>query len=299
MNNEKFKKHFPFKNNYIDLEGLKYHYLDEGQGEPLVMLHGNPTWSFYYRRLVSGLKERYRVIVPDHMGCGMSDKPQKYHYRLEQHIDNLEVLLEKLKLQDVTLVLHDWGGAIGMGWAVRHPKRVKRFVVFNTAAFLLHAIPLRINICRIPLLGDIAVRGLNAFALPAITVACKKKERMVPEVKAGYLAPYDSYANRVAILKFIQDIPLTPKDYSYSLMKTIENGLSQFKNHPMLIIWGAKDFCFNNRFLEKWKHFFPKAQIKIVSDAGHYVVEDAWEKILPWMNNFFKSNPDCREYSQQ
>lgn len=285
------KKLYPFQSNFIDLQGLKYHYLDEGRGDPVVMLHGNPTWSFFYRNLVTGLKEHYRIIAPDHIGCGISDKPQKYNYRLLTHIDNLEFLIRKLSLKDVTLVLHDWGGAIGMGWAVRHPELVKRIVIFNTAAFLLPYIPFRINICRVPILGDFAVRRLNAFAVSALYMACKKKERMNPEVKAGYLAPYNSYENRIAILRFVQDIPLTPKDHSYSLMKTIEKGLAQFKNHPVLIVWGENDFCFNNRFLERWRVFFPKAQVRRISYAGHYVVEDAWEKIVPWMKDFFVSNP--------
>ncbi len=281
-----FKEQYPFRSNFIELEGLKYHYLDEGEGDPIVMLHGNPTWSFYYRNLVSGLREQYRIIVPDHMGCGKSDKPQNYNYCLQQHIDNLEVLLEKLGLEGVTLALHDWGGAIGMGWAVRHPKLVKRFVIFNTAAFLLSRIPFRINICRIPFLGDIAVRGFNAFAGSAIYMATKKKGGMAPAVKAGYLAPYDSYANRIAILRFVQDIPLSQKDRSYVLMQAIEKGLEQFKDHPMLIIWGEKDFCFNEHFLNRWKGYFPKAEVKKVPYAGHYIVEDAWKEIIPWMESF-------------
>ena len=283
-----FKKEYPFKSNYIDLEGLKYHYLDEGRGEPVVMLHGNPTWSFYYRHLISGLRDQYRVIVPDHMGCGLSDKPQKYNYCLQQHIDNLDALLEKLKLKNITFVFHDWGGAIGMGWAVRHPERVKRFVVFNTAAFLLPCIPFRISICRIPVFGDVVVRVFNAFAGLSIYMACKKRERMTPEVKSGYLAPYYNYTSRIGILRFVQDIPMTPRDHSYPLMKDIESRLSQFSGHPMLIIWGEKDFCFNDRFLNRWKAYFPKAEVKKVSDAGHYVVEDAWEKIVPWMKDFIK-----------
>jgi len=285
------KEQYPFKSNYIDLDGLKYHYLDEGQGAPVVMLHGNPTWSFYYRHLVSDLKKQNRVIVPDHMGCGLSDKPQKYNYRLNQHIENLDALLEKLNLKDITFVLHDWGGAIGMGWAVNHPERVKRFVVFNTAAFLLPRIPFLIKICRIPIFGDIVVRVFNAFAGQAIKMATEQKERMTPEVKAGYLAPYNSFANRIAILRFVQDIPMVPEDKSYSLMKTIESRISQFRNHPMLIIWGEKDFCFNNYFLDRWKAYFPDAEVKKVSDAGHYVVEDAREKIVPWVKDFFERNP--------
>ena len=285
------KELYPFQSNFIELDGLKYHYLDEGKGEPVVMLHGNPTWSFYYRRLVSGLREQYRVIVPDHMGCGLSDKPQKYNYRLKQHIDNLDIFLEKLELKNITFALHDWGGAIGMGWAVRNPERVKRFVVFNTAAFLLPCIPFRISICRIPVFGDIAVRCFNAFARLSIYMACEKKERMTPEVKSGYLAPYDSFADRIAILRFVQDIPMAPKDYSYSMLEDIESRLSQFRNHPMLIIWGEKDFCFNQHFLDRWKTYFPQAEVEKVSDAGHYVVEDAWEKIVPRVKDFLARNP--------
>ena len=110
---------YPFKSQSLDLDSYRYHYLDEGQGETLLMLHGNPTWSFYYRNLILGLKKSYRCVVPDHMGMGKSDKPQNYPYTLSQHIDNLVALVSELSLKDITLVVHDWGGAIGMGFAVR------------------------------------------------------------------------------------------------------------------------------------------------------------------------------------
>ena len=161
---EPFRDLYPFESHYLSLAGHKYHYVDEGTGDPLVMLHGNPTWSFYYRALIAEFRNRHRVIAPDHMGCGLSGKPQDYPYTLEQHIANLEALLDSLKLERVTLFLHDWGGPIGMGYAVRHPERVKRFVIFNTAAFPAPRIPFRINICKLPLFGTIVVRGFNAFA---------------------------------------------------------------------------------------------------------------------------------------
>jgi haloalkane dehalogenase len=285
------KKLYPFRSHFLDLHGLKYHYLDEGQGQPLVMLHGNPTWSFYYRNLVLGLRDKYRVVVPDHMGCGLSDKPQQYNYRLAQHIDNLEILLEKLQLKNITLVLHDWGGPIGMGWAVRHPESVKRFVIFNTAAFLMPQIHILLKICRLPLLGALTIRGFNAFAGLATILACKKKEKMIPKVRAGYLAPYNNYANRIANLRFVQDIPMTADDASYPLLQSIEQGLEKFKNHPMLIAWGDKDFVFTRDFLQRWQEFFPQAQVKEFLDAGHYVVEDAGEEILPLMKDFLQDNP--------
>ena len=136
---------YPFKSHSLDLDSYRYHYLDEGQGETLLMLHGNPTWSFYYRNLILDLKKTYRCVVPDHMGMGKSDKPQNYPYTLSQHIDNLVALVSELSLKDITLVVHDWGGAIGMGFAVRYPEKVKRLILFNTAAFLSKKIPIQLR----------------------------------------------------------------------------------------------------------------------------------------------------------
>ncbi|MBI5896295.1 MAG: alpha/beta fold hydrolase, partial [Desulfobacterales bacterium] len=147
---------YPFKNNYLTIRGMRYHYLDEGQGEPLVMLHGNPTWSFYFRRLVENFRSTHRVIVPDHMGCGLSEKPgaEQYDFRLQSRIDDLNTLLDHLNLdQPVTLIVHDWGGMIGLGWAVDHLERVQRLVIMNTAGFFPprgKAIPWRLRLLRRP-----------------------------------------------------------------------------------------------------------------------------------------------------
>ena len=278
------EKLYPFQSRYLFLDSLQYHYLDEGQGDTLLMLHGNPTWSFYYRSLVAGLKDRFRCVVPDHIGCGLSDKPQEYNYTLVQHINNLEKLVDHLDLTNMTLVMHDWGGAIGMGYALAHPDRVKRLVLFNTAAFLSREIPWSINLCRQPFLGLIAVRVFNAFAGLAISRACERQ--MSEQVKLGYLAPYDSYANRVAILRFVQDIPMTKKIPSFSLIKSIQDRLGQFADRPVLIIWGKKDFCFNDLYLERWLEYFPKAEVHELAGAGHYVVEDAYELIIPIIEKF-------------
>lgn len=277
---------YPFQSREIRLGSHRYHYLDEGNGETLLMLHGNPTWSFYYRNLVLGLRNRYRCVVPDHIGCGLSDKPQQYNYTLAQHIENLEILCDRLSLKDVTLVMHDWGGAIGLGYGVRHPENVKRLVLFNTAAFLSDRIPLSINICRLPVFGTIAIRGFNAFAGLAIFRACKHRERMTAKVRTGYLAPYDSYANRIANLRFVQDIPMTSEIPSYSVVQSIQSKLDRFRDHPVLIVWGKQDFCFDDHFLSRWKEYFPSAEVHEVPDAGHYVVEDAHERIIPWMEKF-------------
>ena len=282
---------YPFSSHSLQLDRLRYHYLDEGSGENLLMLHGNPTWSFYYRNLILGLKGSYRCVVPDHMGMGKSDKPQDYPYTLSRHIDNLEKLADHLELDDITLVVHDWGGAIGMGFAVRHPERIRRLVIFNTAAFLSSEIPLGLSLCRIPGFGAIAIRGFNVFARGAIRWACVKQERMTEEVQAGYLSPYDNFANRVANLRFVQDIPMSPDSPSYYVIQHIEENLKLFREHPVQIIWGAHDFVFNDHFLKRWQEIFPQAEVHRMEDAGHYVVEDAHERILPLLYEFLQKNP--------
>lgn len=281
-----FREMYPFEPRYHTVGGLKLHYVDEGKGSPVVMLHGNPTWSFYYRRLADALRDEYRVIVPDHMGCGFSDKPQDYDYTLAAHIDNLENLIVGLGLENITLVLHDWGGAIGMGYAVRHPGKIKKIVVLNTSAFYSSVVPFRISICRLPLFGDVVVRGLNIFARSALTMAVNDHERITPEVRDGYLMPYDSWANRIAILRFIQDIPRSANDPSCVVLKDIEEKLSILKDKPMLIQWGGLDWCFDKVFLEGWQSRFPKAGVDVYDDAAHYVLEDAHERIIPRVREF-------------
>ncbi len=285
-----FRKLYPFEPHYVDVPGGRLHYVDEGDGPAIVMLHGNPTWSFYYRELIKGLRDRYRVIAPDHIGCGLSDKPQEYPYTLSTHIDNVERLIDHLGLSDLTLVVHDWGGPIGLGWAARHPQSVRRLVVFNTAAFLGERMPLRIRVCGWPVFGEMAVLRCNAFARAATRMACCRRERMTPEVRAGYLFPYDSPAHRVAILRFVRDIPFGPKVPSFQELKQIETALPQFRDRPMMIAWGMKDFCFTDSYLAGWIARFPDAIVYRYADAGHYVVEDAHERILPALGEFLGQN---------
>ncbi len=248
------KKQYPFSGKILELTGpsggpaLRYHYLDEGNGPTVVMLHGNPSWSFYYRNLVLALCHRYRCIVPDHMGCGLSDKPgdDRYEYTLARRVDDLERLLEELGLREnITLVLHDWGGMIGMAYAVRHPEVIKRLVILNTGAFHLpksKSFPWGLRICRDTFIGTLLVRGLNAFSVGASYVGCKRNP-MDAELRSLYQLPYDSWRNRIATLRFVQDIPLKPGDRGYDLVTSVADGISQFSNLPMLICWGRAGFC--------------------------------------------------------
>lgn len=251
------------------------------------MFHGNPTWSFYYRNLILGLRDRFRCIALDHIGCGLSDKPQSYTYRLSDHIENAVRLVEHLNLQRFHIVVHDWGGPIGLGLATRMPEKVGSLVILNTAAFPATEMPLPLKICRLPLLGAILVRGGNLFARPALKMAvCKPLSK---EVRAGYLFPYDSWKNRIATLRFVEDIPMNPRHPSFSVLKDIEKNLEKLSGKPMLICWGMQDFVFTEKFLEEWIRRFPKAISHRFSAAGHYLLEDAGDEVLKLVNEFLPS----------
>lgn len=279
---------YPFSGNHVAVSGGRLHYLDEGDkaAPVLLMLHGNPTWSFYYRELVRAFRGKFRVVVPDHLGCGLSDKPQDWDYTLANHVENMVRLIEALDLREITLVVHDWGGAIGMGAAVRVPDRFARFVVFNTAAFAGPKMPFLIGLARIPGVGPLAIRGFNAFVRGALATCAVHKEKLTPEVRAGYLAPYDSWENRVANLRFVEDIPMSAAHPTHAVLAEIDRGLARLAEKPMLIVWGAKDYVFDDWFFEEWKKRFPRARVHYVEDAGHFVVEDARERIVEWMGAF-------------
>jgi haloalkane dehalogenase len=280
---------YPFENHFLSLQsGHQLHYLDEGptSRHAWLMVHGNPTWSYYYRNAALALGEKSRCVVPDHLGCGWSDKPEGFEYSLEKRIDHLEELVQHLELDAITLLLHDWGGAIGMGLAQRLPDKIKGICLLNTAAYLDSTIPFSISICKLPWLGTFIVRALNGFAGPALTMAVKKGKKLEGEVAEMMVAPYDNWANRVAVNAFVKDIPMNPSHPSYSTLSTIEKSLEQFKDHPISIFWGAQDFCFNLHFLERWKAIWPKAKVTLFEDAGHYVLEDAGEEITASLIEF-------------
>ena len=283
---------YPFCSHYLSLGALRYHYVDEGAGEPLVFVHGNPTWSFYWRNLILGLKDEYRCLAVDHIGCGLSDKPQDYPYTLAQHTENLCQFIEQLDLRGVTMLVHDWGGAIGLGAAVRLKERMKRLVIFNTGAFPPPFVPARIAACRTPIAGRIALRGLNLFARAALSMAVEKPERMTPAVQAGLLAPYDTWVNRVAIWRFVRDIPFTKSHPTYATLAELERQLPTLAALPIALIWGMRDWCFRPECLRRFQAVFPNAQTQELADCGHYVIEDAHERILPILKEFLSAHRD-------
>jgi cis-3-alkyl-4-acyloxetan-2-one decarboxylase len=284
---------YPFSSHSFGQPGGRQHYLDEGAGPPVLMIHGNPTWSFYYRDLVSAVVgEGGRAIAPDHLGCGFSDKPAGWSYRLADHVANLRRLVEHLALERFSLVVHDWGGAIGMGLATALPERVERMVVLNTAAFRSPRMPWRIALCRWPVIGELIVRGLNGFAGPATRMTTVRP--LAPTVRRAYLWPYRSWADRVAIARFVQDIPTRPTHPSHGALVTIEEGLSRLAGKPMHLAWGGRDWCFDRSFFEEWRRRFPAAGAQWLDDAGHYVLEDGGPPLHRHLARFLREDPPSR-----
>lgn len=290
-----FSPLYPFTSNYFDLGGTTMHYLDEGPREApvVVMVHGNPTWSFYWRTLIPQISKTHRVIVPDHIGCGFSDKPQNYPYTLEQHVTNLEKLLAHLDVHNITLVMHDWGGGIGSGYATRHPENIKAMVVTNTSAFFRPVLYWGIKLARLPILGDILIRGFNAFLLAAFVMGTSQSKRFNKAIRAGYLHPYRNWHDRIAILRFVQDIPMNVSHPTRQTINEIENKLQLLNEKPMLIFWGVDDPVFTTEaFLAGWIEHFPDAEVYELENAGHFVIEDAHERILPRITSFLMEQMD-------
>jgi pimeloyl-ACP methyl ester carboxylesterase len=295
-----WRRLYPFTSHSADLPGGRMHYLDEGpaaangdDAPTLLFVHGNPTWSFHWRRLITALKPNYRCVAPDHIGCGLSEKPTRL-LSLEEHIENLCALVRQLDLKNITLVAQDWGGAIGLGAMQRMPERLARIVLFNTGAFPPRYIPWRIRACRIPVIGRLAVQGANLFSVAALRMTLARRTKLDPAVAAGYLAPYDGWSNRRAVYGFVDDIPNGPNHPTWQTLAAIEQGLPVFANRPIALIWGMRDWCFRpdclDRFLEAW----PRAGAHRLADVGHWVVEDAPEDAEALVRSFLGECADAR-----
>jgi len=279
---------YPWSGTTLRVSGGRMHLVDTGPrtGEVVLAVHGNPTWSFYWRKLITHLEPTHRVVVPDHIGCGLSDKPQHWSYRLRDHVDNLVEVIDRLDLHDITLVVHDWGGAIGMGAATLRPERIARLVITNTAAWRSPRIPPSIATVKVPVFGALAVRGFNGFAQAATVRATEKG--LNPIAKAGLLFPYRSWHDRIATLRFVQDIPMHAGHPSWAELARIEQNIPVIADRPAMIAWGDADWCFTPAFREEWMTRLPDARVHAWPDVGHYVMEDAPERFLTALDAFLQ-----------
>jgi len=310
MNREQvgWRSLYPYDSHYLALGSqrasggaqVRLHYIDEGprgvsselarhkpssdrfdtsgvqhRASSILCVHGNPTWSFYYRSIVDRFSATNRVVAVDHIGCGMSDKPPQYTYTLQQHTDNLVALIDAIDMQRIVMVVHDWGGAIGLGAALRRLDRMAGLVVLNTGAFPPPYVPLRIAACRLPWIGSFAMRHLNAFARAATVMAIDRLPRLETKVRDGLLAPYDTAAHRVGIDGFVKDIPMSKTHPTFATLQKLESDLPKLGQLPIRLVWGMKDWCFTPECLRRFKVAWPNASVCELSDVGHYVMEEA------------------------
>lgn len=290
FSNETWQSEYPYARHTLHVSpNVGLNYVDEGplttgdssiKPRTILCVHGNPTWSFYYRSIISRYRSSHRVVAVDHVGCGLSDKPQDYNYTLEQHTANLVRLIDELDLRDVTLVVHDWGGAIGLGAAVQRADRFRNLMILNTAAFPPPYVPRRIALCRLPWVGSWAMRYLNAFARAAIYMAIDRLPKLSKNARDGLLAPYDSPYNRVAIDRFVHDIPLTSDHPTWKVLEQLERDLPKLAHLPIRFVWGMKDWCFVPMCMERMNNCWPNATRRELSDVGHYVMEEASVEVL-------------------
>lgn len=285
---------FPFRSRFHSADGVRLAYVDQGKGEPIVLLHGNPTWGYLYRKFIPPLAKKNRVIVPDHMGFGRSDKPlDPSLYRLARHIQNLESLLLALDVKNATLVMQDWGGPIGLGFAVRHPNRIKRLVILNTWTWVIpegtRIHPL-LEQFRSPGLGEALVQGLNLFVEGFLPAGIAKKERVTAALMRAYRAPFPDWNSRVGILAFPRDIVVGGDHPSAPAMSGISQKLPTLAV-PVLLIWAMRDPAFPRGMIRVWQKIYPHAETHTLDHAGHYLQEDEPEAIVGLIQNFLARHP--------
>jgi pimeloyl-ACP methyl ester carboxylesterase len=278
---------FPFEARFLDVDDLRIHYVDEGPRDagPILMLHGNPTWSYMYRKPIRSLSERgHRCIAFDHMGFGRSSKPpQPRRYILSTHVQNAIAVLDQLDLSGVTLVCHDWGGPIGLGAALERPERVSRVVAMNTWAWELPSfLPGFLRQFRTDGLGEILALGGNMVveSIPGGMTSREVDQAMMD----AYRAPHPDYWSRLGTLAFIRDVPLTENDVSAALMGHIHESLPGI-DLPLHIVWGMRDRVFVPAFIDQWQALFPGSECTEL-DAAHYLVEDRPDEVAEAIDKF-------------
>ena len=282
---------FPFEARYLTAGDLRLHYVDEGPREapPILMLHGNPTWSYMYREPIRILTGRgHRCLAYDHMGFGRSDKPPSVRrYRLARHVENAVAVLDSLDLDDVTLVLHDWGGPIGLGAALERPHRIRAVVAMNTWAWELPSfLPPFLRQFRSEGLGELLAMGGNLFVESIPGGMCRRDPD--PQMMDAYRAPFPDYWSRIGTLAFPRDIPLTERDASSPTIAAIQGRLPGL-GRPVLLVWGMRDRVFQPVFIQQWRAVLPQVRVVELDDAGHYLVEDRPDAVADAVDDFVKS----------
>jgi haloalkane dehalogenase len=266
----------PYERHFAELDGARVHYVDEGGGRPLLLLHGNPTWSFLYRDVIAGLRDRFRCVAPDHPGFGLSrPAPPGYGFTPAEHADVLERLVLELDLRDVTMMVQDWGGPIGFAVATRHPDRFAAFVIGNTWAWPKADLPTQLfsRLLGGPIGRHLIMRH-NFFVERAIPGSMRRK-RPSEAVMDAYRAPFPTPESRRPAAVFPREI-LRSVDF----LAEVERGLPKLRDRPALIVWPTKDIAFRDAERRRWESVFPEHRTILLEGAGHYIQEEAPDEIV-------------------
>jgi haloalkane dehalogenase len=277
---------YPFQPHYIELDAGRMHYVDEGQGEPVVMVHGTPTWSFLYRHQIKALSTTYRVIAPDHIGFGLSDKPVKWSYLPRDHASNLTTLIQHLGLKNITLVVHDLGGPIGLSYAIEHPKNVKRLVIMNTFMWSLagdRQFELPGKLFNNPI-GRFAYKNLNFSPRVMVRSAWGDKKKLTKHIHRHYIQALPSTADRHGTWIFVQELI-----GSSSWYQSLWDRRERIRDKPALILWGMQDIAFKQKELDRWKSLFPHAQVACLESAGHFLQDEEGPQVSQLIKEFLEN----------
>jgi haloalkane dehalogenase len=262
---------YPFRPHYLATSAGRLHYVDEGAGRPIVFVHGNPVWSFLYRNQIKALSAEHRCIAPDHIGFGLSEKPRDWTYLPAQHADNLEALLEPMDLHDLTLVVGDWGGPIGIAYALRHPERVRAVVVSNTWMWSVSS-QLKFRLFSGVVGGPIGryrIRSRNSFANSGLRGAFGDPRRLTPGIHQQYLRPFDVPDERKGSWVLPKQIIA-----SSPWLEDLWSRRVALQGKRFLFLWGMKDPGFGKRELGRWSQQYPGGRVVRYPDGGHFLAEE-------------------------
>ncbi|MEM0948687.1 MAG: alpha/beta fold hydrolase [Pseudomonadota bacterium] len=289
---------YPFDRNFFDSPMGAMHFVDEGKGDPVLMLHGNPTWSFLYRNIIPEIAKAHRVVAPDHIGFGLSDKPKdEAAYSLRHHIENLEALVLELDLRDITLVMQDWGGPIGLAVAARHPNRIKALVILNTFGFYPPIdgvdpeklkLPPPLLLMRSKGVGDFIVRRMGFFERQVMKLAtATKRDR---KIRNAYTGIFTSFAARAGVMAFPRMIPTNTAHPAAKVLLEETGPYLDSYDGPAKIFWGVKDPLIPIGALAAWKKRLPQAQVTEFAQARHYLQDDEPEALVSGLKEFLRRN---------
>ncbi|MBP1909998.1 alpha/beta fold hydrolase [Methanolobus bombayensis] len=271
------REEYPFKSHFFRTDAGNMHYVDEGKGNPVVFIHGNPSWSFEFRNLIKNLSETHRCIAADHIGFGLSDKTKDFSYLPRDHAKNLDSVLESLDLHEITLVFGDWGGPIGLSYAMDHPDRIRNIVITNTWLWSVSSDWYYQAFSKFvggPI-GKWLIKNYNFFANNIVRSTFGDKKRLTPEIHKHYLMPWNSPEERKGCWVFPKEIT-----GSSEWLRTLWDRHETLRDKNILIAWGMKDIAFREKELNRWIQTFPDAKIIRFSDAGHFVSEEKPDEIV-------------------